>query len=133
VTPLLEIVTYLTTSPNLLGPITAGSMPATPDTMGAVYEYGGSQAMAGFSYPGIQHENPSVQVVFRGGPGDYLAPRQKAEAAYRALTQIQAKVLSGTKYLFVSAIQSPFLLTRDDNERVLIACNYSITKELSAA
>jgi Bacteriophage minor capsid protein len=128
-----ELVTYLTTSPNNFGPITMGSMPATPNTMGAIYEYGGSQAMAGFGYPGVQHENPSVQLVFRGEPGDYLAPRQKAEAAYRAMAQIQAKVLSGTKYLFVSPNQSPFLLTRDENDCVLIACNFSVTKELSAS
>ena len=109
-----------------------GYMPDQPDACGAIYEYGGERAELGFGVPGVQFENPSVQVVFRAGPQEYAAPRALAETAFRELAEVQATTLSGTRYLIVRPKQSPFEMKRDEAERVYIACNFDIRKEPSA-
>ncbi len=110
----------------------SGYMPDKPDACGCVYEYGGERAELGFGVAGVQFENPSVQVVFRGAPQDYAGPRAAAETAYRALAEVQATTLSSTRYLIVHPKQSPFEMKRDEAERVYIACNFDVRKEPSA-
>jgi len=115
-----------------------GAMPEDVAACCALYEYGGSAPEFALGAPGVAFENPSVQVVFRGTPHDYAGPRAKAETAYRGLAAVEATALSagagGTSsfYHTVHPMQSPFLLRRDESERVYIATNYAITKELSA-
>jgi hypothetical protein len=110
-----------------------GSMPASPDVCGAIYEYGGLAPTGGFGVVGIQYEMPAVQVVFRGTKQDYAATRTKSETAYRALAGVQPDaLLSGTRYLQIRPQQAPFLMRRDDDDRVYFACNYVCEKELSA-
>jgi Bacteriophage minor capsid protein len=118
-----------------------GGMPDTPDECVVVYEYGGAPAEKGFGVAGVVYENPSVQVVARGpkpAPGVatvYTGPRAKAEAAFLGLAAVEATTLTGGTSAFYHEITpqaSPFLMRRDDSERVLIAVNFAITKELSA-
>jgi hypothetical protein len=108
-----------------------GMMPETPDVCCAVYEYGGPASDLGFGVSGVQHETPGVQVVFRGTAGDYATPRTSAATAHNGLAAVQGTTLSGTKYLTIRPVQSPFLLKRDANDRVYIACNYLANKEPS--
>lgn len=132
---LLELATYL--ADQGLGTVGTdlhmGWMPNEPDVSGAVYEYGGERAEHGFGTPGVKFENPSVQVVFRGAPQDYEGPRAKAETAFLKLAEVQARELSGTRYLIVRPKQSPFEMKRDEAMRVYIACNFDVRKEPSAA
>jgi hypothetical protein len=108
-----------------------GLMPASPDACGVVHEYPGEAPELGFGVDGLQWEHPRLQVVFRGAAGDYAGPRAKAETAFVGLAKVQDKLLSGTRYLLVEPLQSPFLLKRDDRERVHIAFNVSVWKEPS--
>lgn len=110
-----------------------GKLPNDPDACGVVYETGGLAPEMGFGAAGVKHETPAIQVVFRGAPGDYAGPRAKAESAYRALAAVEAQALSGTFFHFVHPQQSPFLLNRDQAERVLLAFNALCEKEPSAA
>jgi hypothetical protein len=115
-----------------------GFLPATPPACGAVYEQGGLAPELGFGQPGILFETPALQVVFRGAPGDYAGPRAKAEAAYQGLAAVEAQTLSagagGTSafYHWIHPQQAPFLLDRDDSQRVRIAFNALCEKEPSA-
>lgn len=121
-----------------------GSMPETPDECCAVYEYGGSPPEMGFGTAGIHFETPAVQVVFRGpvpGPGvatSYSGPRAKAETAYRGLAAVEVATLSagagGTSALYhwIHPQQAPFLMRRDEQDRVYIAFNCLCQKEPSA-
>jgi hypothetical protein len=109
-----------------------GAMPEDVAACCALYEYGGTAPEFAFGAPGIAFENNAVQVVFRGTPHDYAGPRAKAETAYRGLAAVEVTALSGTLYHWIHPMQAPFLLRRDDSERVLIATNYAIQKELSA-
>lgn len=110
-----------------------GKLPNDPDACGVVYETGGIPPEYGFGAAGVKHETPAIQVVFRGALGDYAGPRAKAESAYRALAAVEAQALSGTFYHWIHPQQSPFLLNRDQPERVLIAFNCLCEKEPSAA
>lgn len=109
-----------------------GLMPDTPNVCGTVYEYPGLEPVMGFGSPGIDFETPAIQVVFRGEPRDYATPRANAESAYRGLAAVEATTLSGTFYHTITPRQAPFLMRRDENERVYIACNFLCEKALSA-
>ena len=109
-----------------------GAMPEDVAACCALYEYGGSAPEFALGAAGVSFENPSVQVVFRGTPHDYAGPRAKAETAYRGLAAVEATALSGTFFHWIHPMQSPFLLRRDESERVLIATNYACQKEPSA-
>jgi hypothetical protein len=132
-----EIVAYLAGQSPTLG--AAGStlfiddMPADPDVCGAVFYTGGQAPDLGFGVDGVQFENVTLQIRFRGAAGDSNGPRVKAQQAFEALAKIQAPdTLSGTKYLTAIPLQPPFILDRDDQgHRVVWAFNVLIKKELS--
>ena len=109
-----------------------GRIPATPDTQCAVYEYPGLPPEGGMGVTGIQFEYPSVQVVFRGAAHDYATPRASAETAFQGLADINpSTTLSGTVYHQVWPAGSPFVLKRDEAQRVLVAINFRVMKEPS--
>lgn len=131
---LAEIQTYLT-SLGTLGTITIGNMPASPDVMGTIFEYGGQSPDRQFGTSGIKYEKPAIQLVFRGVAFDYNGPRAKAEVAYRALAAIQPGALGGgvtTIYLQIDPQQAPHPIALiDANNRHKIGINFYATKELS--
>jgi hypothetical protein len=118
-----------------LGTIKIGFMPAGPDVMGCLYEYGGLMPDRGFGVAGIQYEYPSIQLVFRGAPFDYSGPRDKAEIAYRYFVTIQPGALGSgvtTNYLKLTPMQSPHpVMAIDANSRHTIGINIRVEKELS--
>jgi hypothetical protein len=61
-----------------------------------------------------------LQVLTRGAPFGYAAARVKAQAAFVALASVHNQTLSGTFYLGVMAMQSPFFLKNDELNRPLI-------------
>ncbi len=103
-----------------------GIMPDTPDSAVAVLERGGSHAEYALDKKGINIENPSISVWARDV--SYLTARQKSQDTLDALADIANTWLSNVKYLHARPTTSPFLLKRDENDRVVIAFNVSITK-----
>lgn len=132
---LLEEVRTFLNAIGSLGTIKIGTMPETPDAVCCLYEYGGKDPVGRFGVTGIGYENPAIQVVFRGDPEDYIAPRVKADTAWKALAAFQPGALGSgvtTVYLTIQPKQSPFLLEPGDrNKRIKIACNFYIMKEPS--
>ena len=132
-----DVGAFLAAAPQSLGTVGTdlflGTMPSDPNACGAVYETGGLAPEGGFGVLGVQYETPGVQVVFRGDPHDYAGPRAKAETAYRSLAAVQPGTIVGgsAQYLTVHPQQSPFLMRRDENQRVYIACNFLCQKEPS--
>ena len=128
---LFEIKTFLDIL-GTLGTLTIGEMPATPDAIGTLREYGGQIPDRKFGVTGIGYEKPSIQLCFRGAPHDYSGPRTKSEIAWKALaTVVPGALCAGvsTEYLMITPIQSPFPLgPMDANNRHIIACNFWITK-----
>jgi hypothetical protein len=128
-----EILAFLNTLN--LGDIRIGLMPASPDVVGCLYEYGGEGVERRFGVTGVGYENPSFQLVFRGAAFDYNGPRGKAETALRALTSVQPGqilVSIATIYLTLDPQQSPFPVAEIDlNNRHRIGFNFRVKKEPS--
>ncbi len=103
-----------------------GIMPPTPDSAVALLERGGSGPGLVLDPVGINLENPAVSVWSRGE--SYSAARQKSQDALDAFATINNTYLSYVKYLNATPSSTPFLLKRDENDRVVIAFNVHITK-----
>ena len=103
-----------------------GARPDTPDVCTTLSERP-SMPPIGTQDSSIRLERPRIQIVCRGLPNDYLAPRQQAEKVYRALSLIRSTILGGASY--VACIPSPpFPIGRDDSARYLICVNAEVTK-----
>lgn len=114
-----------------LGSIRVGDMPASPDIMGAIFEYGGQEAEGRFGIVGIGYEKSSIQIMFRGIPNDYAGPMAKCRIAWANLAAVQPGTITGgsSNYLTIVPKQSPFSLGKDLNLRFEIVCNFDIKKE----
>lgn len=108
-----------------------GMMPDHPDELIAVMETGGSAPTFGFSTPGLKFETPNVQVIVRGERGDYSAPRDTIQTAFRGLATVQGQYLGPSYYHMIRPIQSPFMLHRDQNERPVFIFNATCEKEIA--
>lgn len=100
-------------------------MPDEPVTSAVIIEYPGAPPTDVFGRkPAI--ELPRFQLVCRSS-GDGSGPtisRANIDAAFTTLHGVANQSLSGSTYLSISAIQSPFLLDRDPRGRVEFACNF---------
>lgn len=104
------------------------SSPAIPEDAVALYEYPGEPPLHVKGRKAPVHELPRFQVLTRSK--FYAAARTKAEEIYRILDGFSGEI-EGTGYGRITALQSPFFLSRDDGNRTLIACNYTTMKALS--
>jgi hypothetical protein len=75
------------------------------------------------------YEQPVVQVLTRGDPYDFQEAALRAHAAFVALDGLTNIALSGTRYLWILAMQSPFYLRTDENKRPMIVFNVRCAKE----
>jgi len=129
-----DIATYLAASSTRFGvgiSLTVSIQPAAPGTLTSLYEAGGVSPVHYFS-TGAQtreFERPSMQVIARST--SYQVARANIEEVFTLLDGIHDRGLpttTGTHYQSVDAIQSPFPLGRDENERWRLAVNFTITK-----
>lgn len=111
-----------------------GYTPEAGDTpVLTLYEYAGGQPVRAMGPNAGEDpaEAVAVQVVVRAGQWDYEAARDLAHQAWKQLEGLPERTINGVRYLYGSARQSPFLMGRDPQGRVLIACNYDVLKEVS--
>ena len=100
----------------------------TADAIVALLEVPGESVVS--AHDGAKYEQPHVQVVSRGVAYGYAAAREKAHDAWMALDGLANQVLSGTKYLKVIALQSPFFLRVDAEHRPHIVFSIRIQREI---
>ena len=139
-TMLSEVGTYLdgiaglslTLGTNLfLGHLPAGDIASTtvPDLCVALYATGGVGPGEHFGVDDEQSwDDSSLQVVVRGAAFDYATPEAKADAIRVELYKVANEDLSGQRYLRIVPADVPFLLRRDESERVYIASNYRVMR-----
>ena len=111
-----------------------GLMPDRPDACVAVYETGGLAPVHAMN-PLVGQavaERPRVQVVARAAQQDYETARSKASCCFKLLDGLPGRTVNATRYLGAFAVQSPFLLGRDESGRVLLGCNFDVVQELTA-
>ena len=121
-------VTALTLATNL----TKGFMPDTPSTVVTVFETGGYRPTHYLS-TGAQtrvYENPGIMIHARST--DYQTARNLAESVFTKLDGITNRALPTTTgthhYVSIDAVQSPFLVGRDSNDRFVFSVNFDVTK-----
>lgn len=111
-----------------------GAAPPTPDTCTTLYETAGISPVFAMS-TAPAYEKPGFQVINRST--NYKTARNKAETIYRRLigtgniTLKPTSTATGTRYLNIEAMQQPFYIGPDENNRYLVACNYIAWKQLS--
>jgi|TARA_Y100000310_G_scaffold85390_1_gene82255 hypothetical protein len=110
-----------------------GFLPPSPDRAVAIFETAGNESIRAMSSgPGeAPAEQPRFQVRVRGEVYDYVEARRKARDCFNLLDQLGGVTVNATRYLWVSALQSPFALGLDDNNRPSVVCNFSVVKGLS--
>jgi hypothetical protein len=77
-------------------------------------------------------EMSRVQITTRGEPHDFLGPRRQIERIYQLLIRQGAQSFSSTRYLDISAIQSPHTFGRDEKHRWVFYVNFEVHKALSS-
>ena len=110
-----------------------GLLPDAPNAAVAVYETGGLEPYRKMhsTAGAVVAERPRIQVVVRSTA--YSTGRQKANDAWKLLEGLPERTVNGTRYLYAAAVQAPFPIGRDANDRILIACNFDVVKALSTA
>ncbi len=76
-------------------------------------------------------EFEQVALVVQVRSSTYSVARARAQAIWGKLHKLGNVLLSGTRYLLVTARSSPFPMGRDDNGLWLVGCNYDVAKEVS--
>lgn len=133
-----DVATYIDTNStalalgatgNLLKAQLLDSIPA--DTCVALYEQSGtvtSQTFSTGSGAAVDFENPNLQVISRST--SYVTARTNAQTIFTLLDGLSATLptATGTRYLSIDALQSPFSIGKDRNERWLVSVNFAIRK-----
>jgi hypothetical protein len=120
-----DIATYLagqgigTVGTNLF----KGMLPASPDNCVALFEYGGERP----DLVGTYVERPKLNVRVRNT--SYSAGRSACGSIIEDLHTVGDTTLSGTRYLYIMALQSPIYLGRDGHERAEWSINFQVVKE----
>ncbi|MHC5112316.1 MAG: minor capsid protein [Planctomycetota bacterium] len=105
--------------------------PPAPDTLVGLFETAGTSPVHVFttSSQTRNYEQTGLQVLVRSS--SYQTARNLAETAYTLLDGLAGTNLptaTGPSYLSVAAIQNPFSIGRDDNERYVMSCNFDVWK-----
>jgi hypothetical protein len=109
--------------------IYTGFLPPAPDKVIALFELSGFPSLhthrSGAGQPVL--EQPQLQVMIRTDRDGYSTGRQKCQAVRQLLDGLRNKaVTGGGRYQWVSSLGTPFLLQRDENNRVVFSATYEI-------
>lgn len=103
-------------------------LPDAPDTVTAIREYEGGDVELVQNTTTPFEADVRFQVVTRAPT--IAAARSKAQDIWITLSALRNVDLDGTFYQRVLPLQAPFVLTRDENDRWIIGCNYTVRKEV---
>lgn len=129
-----ELCAYLETEPTsslvLATNLFQNAMPTEPGDAVALAEYSGMGPLFRQSdaVTGPTCERPQIQLMVRGTDHDTV--RDLIRTLWAWLGKVTNMDLDGTRYQSIRAMQSPFLLRRDDNKRWIFAANFHVIKEV---
>ena len=123
--------TRLTVGSTAAGSLTKSFMPESPNTVTTLYETGGLFPLHFFSTStGTRgYEQPALQAIARST--SYQTARDTIEDVFTVLDNVAGTNLptaTGPLYVRIDAIQSPFLIDRDENDRFRLGVNFNIIK-----
>jgi len=103
-----------------------GRLPDSPDTCVALFETSGLAPTDQFGTGVPAIETPGIQVRVRAAA--YSTSQSLAVDVWKDLATVANEALSGTRYLRVDLLQSPFGLERDGQDRMVYAFNLNAVK-----
>jgi hypothetical protein len=105
-----------------------GRLPDSPDTCVGLIQTGGLAPTDtyGTSFPPL--ETQGLQTLVRAA--SYATGEALAVDIFKSLLSVENETLTSTLYLKIEANQSPFALERDEQERVVMSCNFNVVKAL---
>jgi hypothetical protein len=127
-TMLEEIADFLETA-SLLAPgsYKLAELPNEPDDMVVLYEVPGMAPAFVHGKIGAAYEYPRLQLVVRSK--SFTAARTRIQTLYRALSDVTNMTIGGTWYMRIQPLQSPYQVPHDGNDRVVLLCNFQVSKE----
>jgi hypothetical protein len=129
-----DVATYLQTNSTRLTVgvnLTKGHMPDSPSTITTLYETGGFAPMHAFTTGGGTrfYEQPSLMVHSRST--DYQTARAIMEDVFTILDGVNNRGLpttTGVRYAGIDAVQSPFDIGTDSQDRHKLSVNFNVIK-----
>ncbi len=128
-----DTATYLAANSTRLSSttLTKSFMPEAPSTVTTLYESAGLFPLHFFSTSTgtREYEQPALQAISRST--SYETARAAAEDVFTILDNVAGANLptaTGPLYVLIDAVQSPFFIDRDQNDRFRIGVNFNIIK-----
>ena len=126
-----DVATYLATNSTRLTVgvnLTKGHMPDSPSTVTTIYETGGFAPIHNFTTGSgtRMYEQPSLMIHTRST--DYQTARLILEDVFTILDGFNNADLSGVRYAGIDAVQSPFDIGTDSNDRHKLSVNFNVIK-----
>jgi len=112
----------------MAGNLFVNRMPDTPDVCTTVYEYGGKPTDFAMG-SSVAVEHASLQIAVRNTSAQ--AGYEAIYAMYRQLDGHMGGVVNGTTYFLMTAMQPPFKLAEDEENRVKFVFNLAVRKDRS--
>ncbi len=132
------VATYLVANTTLTVGGTTGTLAKTvmsdaqPDTVAVLYETAGAGSEYAFSTStgsaAVVFERANMQLLSRSTA--YTKARSVAETVYTTLDGLGDVTMSGVRFLDIDAVQPPFGIGRDGQDRELVSVNFRIRKEV---
>jgi hypothetical protein len=129
VTVLMDDLADYLTGAGIAVPIQKGTLAQDPDDVLAMRETGGfpSQHVSAVTNGYAVLEEPTVQILARSA--SYNLAEQTIRLAFGLLDGLRERTLNGIVYYFITAMQPPFFLERDDNDRYVLAFNIHVRRQ----
>jgi len=93
----------------------------TPDTVIGLFDYGGGQPIANYTY-----DYPQVQVRIRGAKAGYQVAWAKANEVKEALHGLTNETWNSTRYIQILCTSDIMFIGYDKNHRPMFSINFSI-------
>lgn len=106
--------------------LSVGKLPTSPDTAITCVDTGGVSP-----FPHVALNFPSVQVLIRGNPGDYVGCHDKGRAVINALLGAGYAVVNTDKWEGITQIGDLAFIGFDEKNRPMFSANFSIRVEPS--
>lgn len=122
-----DVATYLDTNSTrfTLGTnLFLNYLPSEPNRAASIIETAGLPPARVFGSTSVAWEQGRVQLACRSTSS--ATARADVDAAFTVLEGVQNQTLTSNLFLRVSAAQSPFLLERDAQNRVVFAVNFDV-------
>ena len=107
-------------------------LPSRPDAVIGLIHYGGLEPVRGMAGSAGQAlaQIERVQVIVRNPR--YEDAAKLAQDVWFTLDGA-SRAINGVQYQWISALQSPFFLGRDENNRSLVACNFECVRDTATS